>query len=399
MSRVGFRVACRGRAELSEVQGPDIEIGRDARCDLVIDHASIAPIHARILVRRGRVILAEAGSGKAAITLGRERLFAPVTLAGSDQVGLGDVRISAWVVADVDRSLVDRTIEGARVVEEIESGEATLRRYRACIGDGRGGEIAVLHHLPPPSRLGLFDLALDRWRERLARALEARRSRMARVVRFGHVDGRPYVLEIVPSGMRLRSLLDGIARRTVHLPIEALIVVFAHMADAIGDVHVEWGPHGALDPSRIHLGLDGSVTVIHPGPIPLSERPLEDVFLAPERRHGLEPSAAGDAFALGMLGKSMLGERADCPMRIRAICYWLGHAAPERRPQDLVEVAGELRAAALGAGFDPTFGHLARAVRLLAPHFARRLSTVSPRITPEGPIEREMPMSTSDSIG
>jgi hypothetical protein len=185
------------------------------------------------------------------------------------------------------------------------------------------------------------------------------------------------VVEAVPRGLRLCSIFDAIAERRVELPVEAAIATFALSARALSAVHAVWGPHGAIDPRRVQLGVDGSVFVVRPGPEQAPHRTTLDEYLAPELRVDAPASSAGDAYALGAIGKRLFFRRADCPTRIRAICYWLAHVDARQRPQDLAALAGELESAAHNAGLDPTFGHIARVTRLLTPNTGRPLCSVS----------------------
>src|SRR5262245_19238727 len=129
MALVRFRVASRGRVEIHEVAGSEIEIGRDESCVLVVHHSSVAPRHARVLVRRGRLILADLGVAKTGTTRGRGRVLAPVTLSPDDTFSLGEVAFSARSISDVDRGLDDSASLGVEVRAEIDSADTGVRRY------------------------------------------------------------------------------------------------------------------------------------------------------------------------------------------------------------------------------------------------------------------------------
>jgi hypothetical protein len=381
MALVRIRAECRGRVELHEIDGSEIEIGRGEDCDLVIDHPTVAPKHARVLCRRGRLILADLGRSKTGTTRGRERVLGPVMLNPGERFRVGDVSLCAWTSVEVDRSLVGRDVSGAAVMTEIESSDGAIRRYRVLLPGEHQGELAVLNK-------GLENRIGEAWLERARGSADFVCEHIPRVFAVGLFETRHFLVEAIPSGVRLAALLEGVARGAVRLPVEATIVIVAHLAQSVAAMNVAWGPHGSIDPRRVHLGLDGSVVVLRPGIAGGTPDSVADTYLAPERRYGSPPTLAADAFALGVLGKSVLCSRSDCPTRIRAICYWLAHVDPMRRPHDLQEVAQELRRAAQGAGLDPTFGHVARVTRLLSTHSSRRLCSVPPSgrvVTPGHP--------------
>lgn len=377
MALVGLRVECRGRVELHEVERSELEIGRNPACDLVIDHASVAPRHARLLLRRGRLILADLGRAKTGTTRGRQRVLAPVLIEPGERFRVGEVSIAASPRVEEERGFQGRTIGGARVLAEVESADRSLRRYRTTSEAEGGifGEIAVVEvgHLHGP------DPAL--WLEHVRGSARTSSPSVPRALDSGEIDRRPYLIEAVPSGIRLSAVLDGVSRGALHVPLEAALVIVALVAESVAAMRRVWGPHGAIEPRRVQLGLDGTVLLLRPGPTLRLDDSVTDEFLAPERRYSLEPTGAGDAYALGALGKAVLWSRADCPPRVRAICCWLAHVEPARRPHDLEEVAGELRRAS--EAYDPTFGHVARVARLLSPSLSRRLSTVpgAPRVS------------------
>jgi FHA domain-containing protein len=376
---VRFRIECRGRIELREVSKRDVEIGRDPDCDLSIEHATIAPRHARILVRRGRLILADLGRAKMGTTRRRQRVTAPIALDPGEMFRLGDVSISATLATDLDRSFVGREIGEGRLVSEIESPDRGARRYRIALRDRGEGEVAVLDR-------EFSDGASEPWLAR-ARGSDRRSPHLPRLLGCSALEGRPYLVEETPKGIRLSSLLEGVGRGTVQLPIEATVAAIALIAESVAEMNAAWGPHGAIDPRRVQLGLDGSALLLRPGPFIGDLGATPDEYVAPERRVAVEPTTAGDAFSLGVLGKSILHRRPDCPMKIRAICYWLAHANPSRRPSDLKEVAREFQRAAQSAGLDPTFGHVARVARLLAPNLSRPFCTVPRAVADEEPWE------------
>ncbi|MCK6546850.1 FHA domain-containing protein kinase [Myxococcota bacterium] len=369
MPLVRVRVEYRGRVELHEVEGPDVELGRDRRADVVLHHESVAPRHARLMLRRGRLILADLGLAKQGTTRGRERLFAPVALAEGEPFGVGEVSLAAWSVAPGDEGLSQRSIETSSVGVELESADPGARRYRVQLDDGARAELAI-------ARPELRRVDAEAWLAKARATGPGRPPQLVPLAWWGVHERSPYLIERLPEGLRLAQLLDGVARGALTLPLEAVVVIIAQLAEAVAAFEQTWGVHGSLDPRMVHLGLEGAVVLLRPGPLATSPRAIEDAYLAPERRFGLPPTPSSDAFALGVLGKAVLGRRRDCPVRLRALCYWLAHVTPTSRPRDLTAIAAELRDAAQAASLDPTAGHVARAVRLLAPNLVRPLCTV-----------------------
>lgn len=371
MTLVRMRVACRGRSELHEIAGPDIEIGRDSSCQLIVDHPSVAPHHARILVRRNRMILTDLGQAKTGTSRDGERVLAPIALTDGSTFLLGDVSIRAQLVSARDRGLSGRTVrlEGAEleVSRELESVDPEVRRYE-LEHLGKRLELAVIERTVPSER------AL-RWVQRMKKSA-ALVPHLAPLLGHAELDGQQAIFEAAPSGLRASTLIEAIEANVVGVPVEAMIVVLAHLADAVAAIGDAIGAHGAVDPRFVQLGTDGSISLLRPGPNP-DERSLPDELVAPERRFFFEPTPAGDAFALGKIGATLLRLSGQSPARLRAICAWLAHADAEHRPKDLRTLSAELRSAAMKDGLDPTYGHVARAVRAIAPQRMKPLAVVA----------------------
>lgn len=370
MALVRLRVAYRGQAELHEVDGPDIEIGRDPSCRVSVDHSSVAHHHARILIRRNRLILTDLGQAKTGTSRNGERVLAPVALADGEAFTLGDVEFSARLVDVRDRGLRGREFSFGTVAAELESEDVRVRRYELWTPDGLRAELAVVQPEVP------FELARS-WASRMS-STSRQEPHLAPLLSCEAIDGRSALLEAVPAGLRVARLIAAAQEGLIGVPVEAMIVVLAHLADAVAALGTAIGAHGAIDPAAVQLGLDGSISLLRPGPCP-DDRSLKDELVAPERRFSFEATPAGDAFALGKIGALLLSLTDGCPPRMRAICSWLAHAEPRRRPSDLATLASELRTAAMKDGLDPTFAHVARAVRALVPTRNRPLASVVTR--------------------
>lgn len=364
---VRFRVAFRGQVELVEVTGAEIEIGRESGCALRIEHPSVALRHARILVRRGRLILVDLRAGPTRVAHGDGRLLAPLVLQMGEAFELGDVTLSAWRANGDDRSWVGRSLDRGRVLIELESGHRRLRRYAVEDPDDGRAELVVA------------DSALDRgalavWLERMRGARDG--PTMSPCVGAEWIDGRACLLEVVPRGVRLAALVQALESRAIRLPLDALLVIFARLAEHVDDSSNAIGAHGAIDPRNIQLGVDGSVRLLRPGPT-LVEAEVDDALIAPERRLAPAASLAGDVFALGVMAKALLRRHEDVPGRVRAVFAWLAHFDPARRPRTLEVVASELRSIAQALGRDPTSSHVARTAHILSPT-RERLAHVGP---------------------
>jgi hypothetical protein len=370
MALVRLRVACRGQAELHEVDGPDIEIGRDPSCDLFVEHSSLAPRHARVLIRRNRLILTDLGTARTGTSRSGERVLAPVALTDGESFTLGDVSFAAWLAGEGDRGLRGRELSQGLVTAELASEDIRVRRYEVRMRDNTRAELAVsTPDVPRPIALA--------WLARM-KTSGSQVPHLAPLLACEMIDGRPAILEAVPEGVRVSRLIEAAQSGMIGVPVEAMIVVLAHLAGAVAALGTSIRAHGAIDPAAVQLGMDGSIALLRPGPFP-DDRSLRDELVAPERRFSFEATPEGDAFALGKIGALLLSLADGCPPRMRAICSWLAHAEPRRRPADLGTLASELRLAAMRDGLDPTYGHVARAVHALAPTRSRPLATVVTR--------------------
>lgn len=345
MASVRIVVARRGRVEIHERPGPDLFVGRGPGADVAIDDERLAARHAHILVRRGRVIVTDLGRGRAGISRGDERVRAPIAVAPDEVLRLGDITMSL-AVADPDRpSLVGRSVDGARVVEEHPTPDAGVRAYH--LSDERW--ITVVAGAPR----ALAEPAED--------DLDAT---------FTLADGRVATVQSVGPQVPAAALFDAIDRGLVTLPVEASAVLACHLLEVVADYHQRRGPHGAIEPRRLHVGLDGTLRLWSPGPVVDLADPALEPFLAPERRYGLPPSLAADAYASGVLARRLLvGHDALAPLD--AVLEPLFALRPTDRARHLDDVAQALVEATLAAGLDATYQHAARAIRVIAGPLSR----------------------------
>lgn len=364
MGWVRFRVAWRGLVELHEVLGQDLMIGSDPRCDLVITHPTVARRHAKVLIRRGRLLLLDVGQSKQGTTRGKERLAAPVTLAPGESFGVGEVQVRAWSIAAEERGLVGQELPQGRVVAELESFDPALRLYRVEAVGGRA-ELMV----PQEAAQGV-----DFWRARLNRALAAR---LAPGTSLLELDGAPALLEPIPDGIRLNFLLEAVEAGRCQLPPSMALLALFDLLEGLIALSGPFGPHGALAPCRAHLGTDGMISLLRPGPQTLPQRsdhsPPERGPLADPPAVG--PSAAADLYALGVILKRLT--QASGPgglAALNALAVWFCHADPSCRPASLEEAHAAAQEVARAL---PALGQarrqLANLVRLLCPDSSRTL--------------------------
>lgn len=343
MSLVRFRVARRGRVEIHERSGPDVLVGSGPTADLRLLDEKVADRHAHVLVRRGRAIVTDLGRARAGITRKAERLRAPVAVQPSEVLRLGDITVQVAVHDDDERGLVGRFVDGARVTTELDGLDEGVRRFRlddhreVVTHDDRDFEWPAL---PNAERL--------------------------------EIGGRLLLLERLPEGVRAQALFEAVQQQLVSLPIEAAVVLACHLAEGVARHHAQHGAHGAIEPQRLHLGIDGSIALLVPGPkIDLSD-PSLDPYLAPERRYGLAPSRAADAFAVARLARRLLADRPEAASLLGALEPAFA-TAPTDRDADLAALAARLRVRASASGLDATFQHAARATRLITARLARPL--------------------------
>lgn len=331
MTRLRVRVECGSRVELHEVSG-DAAIGRAADCELQIDHDTVAPRHARICLRRGRVILVDLGGSQKGVRIDGTNIGAPVTLNPGDTFEIGEVSLSVWPV-DV-ASLVGQTVDGFCVFCELDALDDDVRRFRARAQDGREAELVAL-------------------------------------------AGVPYAIDIVEAGMRLSNVVEAVSQDNLHLPIETAVVVLASLCEAVADRHRELGPHGAVEPRLIHLTRHGAVRLLGAGPSPARlDDPARRPYLAPERRYGGPPTKAADAWSVAALAGTLVGARRALPAPLDAVLEPLSSLEPSLRSSDVRGVARQLRDTAHALGLDPSVAHVQRLVGLYAVDHPRPLANV-----------------------
>lgn len=363
---VRIELRSRARAEIHELARSELLIGSGEEADLIVPHTSVARAHARLLVRRGRLVLLDLESGKVTRVRGA-RVRAPAVLPESGVFLLGDLELRASLIEDAAAPMAGRILGGFEVLAELPSAGASSRRFRVAGGG------------TPPARGELLSArAPEAWRARIVQSAMSSRPHLAPLAVHGEDASGFFFVELLRPGLRLGELLEHVRRGALRLPLEARVVITAQIAEAIEAMHASFGPHGGVDASAIHLGDDGSLVLLRPEPeMDAYADPRRRGFLSPERRCGAPPSVAADVWALARVARGLGPAAADWPREIAALLARIGAGRPEDRPSSLSGVAAELRSRAQEAGLDPAVGHLARVVRLLEPG-TRPLATVRP---------------------
>lgn len=399
MAFIEVRAVCGARVQAFELHTDDAFIGRDDACDLQVFESSLAGSHARLLVRRGQVILAPAPGCMKGIRLADNISRSPIVLKEKDVFELGNVTFAARYVTSM--SPLGEMVDAYRVIRTLESEVNCVRRYLGQDKDGELVELTVLEaHVAEPEA--------TRWLQQIEQSRHEN-AYLREIIGTGYFDSRPYCIEKLGRGESASELGRGLrlsqVDRVVYtdvlcLPVEAVVAILAQVAHGLAELHRVWGPHGGLEPRTVHLREDGAVHLIRPGPI--AQDRIEEIkpmrmdanflaqerdsgvrkvrhgsrgglvdptcsFLAPERRMGFEPSVEDDIWALGVLARHLLGRRPrnDWPNALDDLLIPTRSIAPEQRAQNVETLGHRLREEAHRQGMDPSVSHISRLVRLL----------------------------------
>lgn len=337
------------RAEVHQLAKGTVSIGSGPAADLRVPHSSVYPLHARLLLRRGRLLLVGAGGAQRAVRVGTRPVYAPVVLADGAVFGLGEVELSAELAPPGWVELVGRPVQGHTIsVERPASGG--LRRFSLS---GSDAELLVS---------GQASAEVEPWVKAMRDSVSPEQARrLAALTEVADLEGRAAFIEALGPGVRLGRVIAQAEDDKLTIPLPARLHIVAEVAAALGALHARAGAHGALDPDHVSLGIDGSVSVLRPGPSPAPARR----YASPERRRGGRASKAADSWGLARVAAA-LGAFADPGLEeLKRLFLRLSRPEPERRPLDLLALSEEVQAAAVGLGLDPSTGHTARLARLL----------------------------------
>lgn len=350
VSSLRLEIRCGPRSAVHVVEARELSIGAAPTDDVVLDHPSVEPGHARVALRRDRILVVPSPRAHRSVRVGPRVIGAPVVAPAGATIHLGEVTIVATPL-----SLPPVVPPPGVVLDRERAAPDEVRRFEAHSATERALELAwATAH------------ADDRtaWSDRVARSASV--PALAPLIDWGSTSPDEaqtdvaWVLERVSRGVRLSVVLEAVARGALTVPREAAVIIVSQLAAGLTALQRSWGPHGALDGRLVQLGTDGRLVFLRPGPVLAgwSDRERRR-YLAPERRRGGRPSLAADAWAVARIARD-LGAPPGPWAR-------LSDPDPARRPTDLTELAEQARRAAIGAGLDPSTRHLAQLVDLVFP--------------------------------
>ena len=93
---VGLRleIACGARVEVIVTARAELSLGSAPDDDVLIDHPSVEPAHARLALRRGRILVIPSAKAHRSVQLARHALRAPAVVAAGSSLCVGDVRVT-----------------------------------------------------------------------------------------------------------------------------------------------------------------------------------------------------------------------------------------------------------------------------------------------------------------
>lgn len=332
-----IRAEVGGAVEWHERDGEDLTFGRNPVCSVRLAHRTVAPMHARLWVRRSRLLLLDLGSARRGTVVCGRRIGAPVVVEPGEAVGIGDVSLRLEHLDEVERGPAGAVLDVGRVGKEVEPSGPGLRRFELS-----GNRELVL---AGPG----VDAAL--WRERVG--LAHRSVHLSTVQVWTSWRGRPALVEHVPPGARLSRLLAAETQGRVSAPLGARALIAAQLAAAVRERHGSGLAHGTITASSIHLSVDGRVVLLVPAPSPCAP---DDPVASAARRHGGPVGFGDDRWALSRLGAQAL--RLEERRRLLEVLRRWAGTEGALEPGDVLEAVRE-------EGLDPAPAALGRLVRVL----------------------------------
>ena len=127
-----------------------LKIGRDASCDIVLQHPSISSLHAEItLTNSGDIMLEDKGSRNGTFVMGqRITPGKPVKIRRGDRIAFANVELQwSQVPMPEDNSAYKAILGiGSHFSNEIQVAGSTVSRYHATIKCGKDGKIYIVDH-------------------------------------------------------------------------------------------------------------------------------------------------------------------------------------------------------------------------------------------------------------
>lgn len=145
---------------------------------------------------------------------------------------------------------------------------------------------------------------------------------VSRMLDFGSVDGRPFLVTEYLHGEPLSRLMGRLSRKNVMLPLEVIVWMFTELLVGLYYVHTATGASGGLglvhrdlSPRNIFITLQGQVKLIDFGITQRgddrSQAPVAGThaYMSPEQIRGLPLDARSDLFSVGVVLWEVLASR------------------------------------------------------------------------------------------
>lgn len=127
-----------------------LKIGRDASCDIILQHPSISSLHAEItLTYSGDIMLEDKGSRNGTFVMGQKIMPGrPVKVRRGDRIAFGNIELQwSQIPMPEDNSAFRAVIGiGSHFSNEIQVSGSTVSRYHATIKCGKDGKVYIVDH-------------------------------------------------------------------------------------------------------------------------------------------------------------------------------------------------------------------------------------------------------------
>jgi serine/threonine-protein kinase len=191
------------------------------------------------------------------------------------------------------------------------------------VEDGGRERPAVLKRLPAHLTTDVSAVARFRQEARIAEMLD--HPNIVRVLEVVETPGEDYYTMEYVHGADMRRLMDVLAKQQRTLPLDCVLLATIELCRALDYAHHLPTPvvHSKLSPSKILVGIDGSIKVTgFSSALALKQPPrrarTESLYYAsPERFSGMSTDARSDVFALGVLlyeltsGEHLFADRSN----------------------------------------------------------------------------------------
>ena len=127
-----------------------LKIGRDASCDIILQHPSISSLHAEItLTNSGDIMLEDKGSRNGTFVMGQKIMPGrPVKVRRGDRIAFGNIELQwSQIPMPEDNSAFRAVIGiGSHFSNDIQASGSTVSRYHATIKCGKDGKVYIVDH-------------------------------------------------------------------------------------------------------------------------------------------------------------------------------------------------------------------------------------------------------------